>query len=296
MPEPRRKFAYHEKQAPDISNGADLTIGFEIEKNEMPDWFFTRDELLADDFVIEEDGSVSNGFELKTPVYDLYSPETDAHLLKIEKYCNVKDVRGAGGHINFGKRGVRPIDLVKKTKGFIPLIYALWKDRAHNQYCQLVSINRIGVRRQSSINIKEYCAEYRIVGPVRNFADIKFRLELFRIIGNNLGATFDQVLEWVGDPTHDLFVLLKDYDSMTEQKLDQLAKDMMYFENITQGCCPKQNISTAHQNFIDKSSYRKLVMGDKETGVKAPRKAKVEAPIPVSVRAVPRIEVEDFHT
>jgi hypothetical protein len=186
--------------------------GIEIEKNAMPDFDFDKKELYdATGAVIEEDSSVSDGFELKTPIYNLNSPRTIERLRELEKFCNVKNVRNAGGHIGFSVEGKNDEQLLDLCRGFLPLIYAMHKKRIKCDYCTAKKISDLkndGSKYQS-IRLRGNYIEFRIFGAVRTFDTILFRLDLFRIMAANLGANFGKVLLMAVNVNHPLHALLK---------------------------------------------------------------------------------------
>jgi hypothetical protein len=195
----------------DSSRSAQFGWGIEIEKNEMPDFDFDKKELYDNTgAVIEEDSSVSDGFELKTPIYNLYSPKTLERLAVLRDFCNVKNVRNAGGHIGFSMEGKNDEQLLDLCRGFLPLIYAMHKKRLHCDYCTPKKIDDLKAdgSKYQSIRLRGNYIEFRIFGAVRTFDTILFRLDLFRIMADNLGANFSKVLIMAINVNHPLNKLL----------------------------------------------------------------------------------------
>ena len=205
---PREKWLVDE----DSENGKKrFGWGIEIEKNEMPNFDFDKRELYdRTGAVIEEDGSVSDGFELKTPVYNLLSAKTDERLKELKKYCDVKKIDGAGGHIGFSLDGVNDEDLLDMCRGFLPLIYSMHKKRIHNTYCTAKTLNDMKAdgSKYQAIRLRGNYIEFRIFSAVKSYETILFRLELFRIIAANLGANFGKVLLMAVNINHPLNKLL----------------------------------------------------------------------------------------
>lgn len=195
-----------------IHNEKKFGFGMEIEKNEMPDFNFNAQSLYDETgCVMETDGSVRSGFELKTPIYNLFSPQTDERLKQIEKFANVKNVENAGGHIGFSMEGKTDIELLNLCRGFLPLIYSMYKKRLTNTYCEAKKVKDLIAHKDEkfqSVRLRGNYIEFRIIASVKTFNTVKFRLELFRIIANNLGASFGKVLTHCVDINHPLHKLL----------------------------------------------------------------------------------------
>jgi len=204
--------------------------GIEIEKSEFPSFDFNKTELYdRTGAVIERDGSVSNGFELKTPVYNLFSPKTDEKLAELENFCNIQGTQNAGGHIGFSMEGKTDIELLNLCRGFLPLIYAMYRKRVSNSYCQAKKIPSLLRDREKmqSIRLRDSYIEFRIFSAVKSFYTIQFRLQLFRIIANNLGASFSKVLNMATTSGTELNTLLtlKVYNS--EDKMSVLINNTL---------------------------------------------------------------------
>jgi hypothetical protein len=192
-------FDYHSGKEPkDFRTFADgeLSIGFEIEKNEMPGFSFDKYNLLNEGFVIERDGSVSDGFELVTPIYPLFREDVKKHLEKVKSFCDVKNIEGAGGHINFGIYGKSAEEILDSFKGLLPLIYAMYKGRLTNNYCTGKSLSKLKMDREKYQAIKLQCGyiEFRLISAVKNFDNLIFRLDLFRVFASYLNKSFPKII------------------------------------------------------------------------------------------------------
>lgn len=208
--------------------------GIEIEKNEMPDFDFEKNNLYeTTGAVIEKDGSVSDGFELKTPIYNLLSSKTDERLIALRDFCNVRNVDGAGGHIGFSMQGKNDEELLDLCRGFLPLIYAMHKKRCENTYCPAKPINKLkedGCKYQS-IRLRGNYIEFRIFSSVKNFSTITFRLSFFRIMALNLGANFGKVLLMAANVNHPLHKLLVSVYN-TEKKYSRLINNAIELDKL----------------------------------------------------------------
>lgn len=195
--EGNKVYSYHSmSRIWDAGENAKFTIGFEIEKNKKPPFTFYREDLLDRNFIIEYDGSVPEGFELVTPTYDLFDKTVESKLEYIKEFCNVSDVTNCGGHIHFGVKGFSGVDTLKRLKGWLPLIYAMYRGRATNDYSFAKKTDKLisdGDRRQS-VRLLTKHIEFRIVAAVYNYDTLIWRLGFMRILANNIDLTFEQVL------------------------------------------------------------------------------------------------------
>ena len=200
-------------------------FGMEIEKGDMPDFDFNKNDLHEETgATIEKDGSVDNGFELKTPVYNLFSKKTDERLLQLKKFADVKNVENAGGHIGFSMEGKTDEQLLDLCRGFLPLIYAMHKKRMSNSYCTAKKVEDIkndGAKMQS-IRMRGNYIEFRIFSSVKSFETVLFRLSFFRILAGNLGANFSKVLLMALNTKHSLHKLLVNDVYADTQKFSRL--------------------------------------------------------------------------
>ena len=209
---------------------ADFCIGFEIEKNARPSCFGKETARAIFDrtgWVIERDGSVDDGFEAKTPVYDLYDDDgMDKDFEMMKEWIEVENIRGAGGHINFSKKGMDPEKLLDKLAGWLPLIYALYHGRIGNQYCKAKSIEQLKGDREKyqSVMIHDCRIEFRIVSAVRNVKNLKWRIKFFQIMSKNLGKSFASVLQMAINPNTNLGKHLREDVYMTPDKMIKLLE------------------------------------------------------------------------
>lgn len=180
----------------DAGDDAKFTIGFEIEKYKKPNFNFYREDLLDKKFIIEHDGSVPNGFELVTPTYDLFDKNLEKKLSYIKDFCDVPEVDNCGGHIHFGVSGFSGVETLKRLKGWLPLIYAMYRGRATNDYSFAKKTDKLisdGDRRQS-VRLLSKHIEFRIVAAVYTYDTLIWRLGFMRILANNIDLNFEQVL------------------------------------------------------------------------------------------------------
>ena len=180
-----------------VGDGVQFGFGIEIEKSEMPDFDFNKHEIYnKTGAVMERDGSVSYGFELKTPIYNLMSPKTDERILPLKPFCDIKGVENAGGHVGFSMSGKRDEQLLDLCSGWLPLIFAMYKKRLSNHYCQgrnIDGLKKSGDKFQA-VRMRGNYLEFRLFSSVKTFETLKFRIALFRIIAKNLGKSFSYIM------------------------------------------------------------------------------------------------------
>jgi hypothetical protein len=230
-------------------------FGIEIEKNELPTFEFNR-RLLYEETgaVIERDGSVSQGFELKTPIYNLLSTKTDERIKALKSYCDIQNVQNAGGHIGFSCKGLNDIQLLDAVRGFLPLIYAMHKKRLTNTYCRAKRVSRLKAEKyekMQSIRLRDNYIEFRIFSSVKNFDTLLFRLELFRIIAQNLNAPFGKVIGMCINPEHPLHNLLANRIYKNSAKFTRLVTDAIEIDkNLGQGRIKPESIVKIQEKII----------------------------------------------
>jgi hypothetical protein len=222
---PREKYLVNE----DATGSAQkFGWGIEIEKSKFPSFDFSREEVYEETgAVLEKDSSVSSGFELKTPTYNLFSPKTEERLKQLENFCNIDGIENAGGHIGFSMEGKTDIELLNLCRGFLPLIYAMYKKRAVNHYCEAKKISKLIKDKDKfqSIRLRDNYIEFRIFSGVKSFYTIMFRLRLFRIIASNLGASFGKVLNMAATEGTELNTLLTERAYKNESDFIRLITD-----------------------------------------------------------------------
>ncbi len=203
-------------------------FGMEIEKAKLPNFDFDKEELYErTGAVIERDGSVSDGFELKTPIYNLFSDKTIERLEELKPYSNIKSVEGAGGHIGFSMDGKNDIELLDMCSGWIPLIYAMYKKRLTNTYCQAKTNKRLknDNEKNQSIRLRGNYIEFRIIASVKSHVSVLFRLNFFRILANNLNISFTSVIGMAINSKKELCKLLTGDIYEDNEKFKRLIQD-----------------------------------------------------------------------
>jgi hypothetical protein len=199
--------AWHPKIASTFTKYMDKTIGainfgFEAEKQDYD--FRDRDNAIKlafnTGFKKERDGSLGDGgFELISPVLPL---NNDAVINEV--LAPVRDILDAGttdkcgGHINVSIVGQTSKDILKKVKGSLPIFYSIYEKRLNNTYCgaQQFSTYLRSPRKYQSFFLKNNdILEFRIFPAIKNNTILKNRIDLMRIVFNELyGKTHNKVI------------------------------------------------------------------------------------------------------
>ena len=181
----------------DLRNGAKFGFGVEIEKNALPSFNFDKEEFYdLTGAVLERDGSVCRGFELKTPIYDLFGADTEQRLYAFKPYCDITNNENAGGHIGFSVRGKNDEQVLNGVRGFLPLIYAMYPSRVRNSYCRGKNVNDLKQDREKmqAVNLRGSYIEFRIFPAVWNYDTLLFRFRLMQLIAKRYGRSFFAVI------------------------------------------------------------------------------------------------------
>lgn len=214
----------------DAKEGEEISFGWgiEIEKNALPSFNFNKQDIYDETgAVLERDSSVSDGFELKTPVYNLLSSKTDERLKALKKFADISQVDGAGGHIGFSMTGKNDDQLIDLCAGWLPLIFSMYKKRLSNSYCSGKKINDLKSSgdKMQAIRMRGNYIEFRIFSSVKTYDTLIFRLRLFRIIARNLGKSFSSVIGMAINKKSDLYKLLTGDVYADSSKFERLIKD-----------------------------------------------------------------------
>ena len=167
------------------------TIGFEVEKEDAE--VLNEHELHDVDhtkWCREEDSSLGHdGFELVSPVFDLYTDGLDKSLTHpiVREHVNADWGTSCGGHINLGRRNFSGGEFFDRIKAFVPLFLTIWRHRLGNHYSPLKrkAENYKHAGKYSAIHVKPDYIEIRLPGAVRNVKQLLWRRDLMRIVCAN---------------------------------------------------------------------------------------------------------------
>ncbi|HWV72992.1 MAG TPA: hypothetical protein VN040_14825 [Pseudosphingobacterium sp.] len=161
-------------------------IGFEIEKGGSPEFcgYYDKVDLFdSTGCVIEKDGSVE--WELKTPVYPLYSADVEnIWLPQIIDAINAENHENAGGHIHLSLPSKSGRQLFDYCRPYLPLFMAMYPNRLQTDYCKgkpESSLKTDGEKYQA-IKLWENRIELRFPAKVYNIGALTFRLDFCRLM------------------------------------------------------------------------------------------------------------------
>lgn len=221
----REKFYVDDDKVGDV---VQFGIGFEIEKSEMPDFYFCKHDVYhTTGCVLERDSSVSDGFELKTATYNLMSPKTEERLRGIKQFCDIEGVKNAGGHVGFSMSGKTDRELLDLCSGWLPLIFAMYKKRLSNTYCSAKKFDDIkySLDKMQAVRMRGNYLEFRLIASVKSFDTLLFRLSLFRIMAKHLGKSFSYILTMMVTDGTELNTLLRSDIYKDDKKFSRLLND-----------------------------------------------------------------------
>lgn len=182
------------------SNGdykSKFTIGFEIEKNELARNAIKEYPLFCG---FETDGSC--GYEAVTHILPLL-PQSKWRDKVFDMFDEASEIiedahspsdRRCGGHITIAVDGLTGTQLMSRIRKNCGIVYALWRHRLKNQYCNkntnmYPSSRELRYhRREAMVNgysrysvalVKGNCLEFRIPHRVSSVKQLKLRYELF---------------------------------------------------------------------------------------------------------------------
>jgi hypothetical protein len=194
------------------------TIGFEIEKEDRVAKTLNdaNDIYSAMKWCHESDGSLDShsGFELVSPVFDMYDQDM------ISKHFNhpyIKPLINAafnhescGGHINIASTMYTPSQLADGLSAFFPLLYSMYESRITKNYSKAKQKHQYfsSADKYSSVYIKSNVVELRIFPAVRNVDNLQWRLDLVRIMVENINKSEIDVLRMMLNPRTRLHKLL----------------------------------------------------------------------------------------
>lgn len=186
--EDREIWEYHTGPCPpDYRHDASSPgIGFEIEKGGSPEFcgYCDKGDLFeSTGCVIEKDGSVE--WELKTPVYPLYSADVEnIWLPQIISAINAENHENAGGHIHLSLPSKSGRQLFDYCRPYLPLFMAMYPKRLETDYCKgkpELSLKTDGEKYQA-IKLWENRIELRFPAKVYNIGALIFRLDFCRLM------------------------------------------------------------------------------------------------------------------
>lgn len=198
-----------------IDEDASWKIGFEIEKEDLDAGAIHYRQLYDRTYWCKEaDSSLDSdsGYELISPVYDLYGKSLDLALKDKEIECliNASQSSNCGGHIHVSCKEFNTDQLFEGFSGFYPLLYALYEFRVDRTYCQAKKKHEYYRRdKYSAVFIRDYTVEFRIFSAVKNVSNLLWRRDLIRIMADNFNKSELDVLKMMVNPNSKLYKHLR---------------------------------------------------------------------------------------
>ena len=179
----------------DLGNGdydSKFTIGFEVEKTSL-----SRGAVKEYPFFCGFERDSSCGYEAVSNILPLlpsghwrnkvFSMMHDARRV-IEDQYSPSDYR-CGGHITVACSGMSGQDLLKKMRVNCGIVYALFRKRLENRYCQRnlflqntdvdLVLHEHMSRKFATVLVKGNCVEFRLISRFQSVKQMMRRYELF---------------------------------------------------------------------------------------------------------------------
>ena len=212
-----------------------VKIGFEVEKEDDDACGIHYEELYdKTGWAKENDGSLSysNGYELVSPTFDLFTDDMDKDINGSEDLrtlINADHSSNCGGHINISHIKYSPDELFEGMCGFVPLLYSMYEHRLDKTYSQAKKKQEYFYTRDkySSFYIKNNRVELRLPPAVKSVRNLLWRRDLMRIIMNNINASEIDVLKMIVNQKSKLYKHLRVIYTQSEV-LSKIEKFIMY--------------------------------------------------------------------
>jgi len=179
-----------------------FSIGFEIEKEDSDaGLIYFADLYNSTGWCKEQDGSLNNsGYELVSPAFDLYNNDLEKEIKlsnDLQTLINGGFSSRCGGHINIASSEFPNTEhLFEALSGFFPLLYAIYPNRIHEDFCRAKKKHEYYQKaKRSAIHIKDNVVEFRIFPAVRNYNNLIWRRDLMRIMCDNVNKSEGDVLK-----------------------------------------------------------------------------------------------------
>jgi hypothetical protein len=181
------------------------TMGFEVEKEDEDVLRSCHYRDLPHNWTKEKDSSLDDdsGFELISPVYNffdcLHEQDIAASAL-LRKHINAEHSKSCGGHIHIGSKLYTTEQLFEGISGFLPVLYSIYESRVDVNYCKAKKKHEYLTRdKYSAVYVRPETVEFRIFPAVKSVDNLKWRIELLRIMVRNFGRTEREILTMLCD-------------------------------------------------------------------------------------------------
>jgi hypothetical protein len=193
-----------------VDKTTEWTFGCEVEKEDYDVKHSCYANQLPHYWTKERDGSLDDksGYELISPVYDLFGTLHEEDIKSsdsLQNHINASHSRKCGGHIHLGSTKHSTSELFHGIEGFLPMLYSIYEHRTTSTYCAAKKKHEY-LRRDkfSAVYVRSNTLEFRIFPAVKSVENLKWRIELIRIMVKNFKATEREVLAMLCDSNSDL--------------------------------------------------------------------------------------------
>lgn len=238
----------------DLSGTSVFKVGFEIEKEDSEAGNVHYRQLYdRTHWCKEKDGSLDSdtGFELISPVYDLYGSKFESDIKKdgeLIQLINADKSSNCGGHIHISSTIHTTEQLFESLSGFYPLLYSLYNGRLDRTYCQAKKNHEYYRKdKYSAVYIRVDTVEFRIFSAVSSVSNLLWRRDLLRIMCDNLNKSEVDVLRMLLNQKSRLYRHLRLVYSQ-EKLIDKISLFVDYSRIYCNKVIPKPNIDRLKKN------------------------------------------------
>jgi hypothetical protein len=180
-------------------------MGFEVEKEDREVRNSCYHDDLPNHWTKERDGSLSDssGFELISPVYNFFDVLHEQDIAAsnlLTNHINAKHSKACGGHIHIGSKLYTTEQIFEGISSFLPVLYSLYETRLDVNYCKAKKKHEYLNRdKYSAVYVRDTTVEFRIFPAVKSVDNLKWRIDLLRIMVRNFGKSERDVLTMLCD-------------------------------------------------------------------------------------------------
>lgn len=217
----------------DESEGSRFKIGIEVEKEDFETKLNLncRAILRETGWVIERDSSLGDdGFEAISPIYPLNIGKVRDKIRPLNDLINARTTDRCGGHIHVSDTERTPFEILSDIRGYLPLLYSLYPNRASNAYCEAKEIDGyLDTGHRQALNITRNTLEFRIFPAVKNVNQLLFRIKIVKYLLENPQKDISKVGELLLNERSTLYKILNERISKT--RLKEKAKIFIDYAN-----------------------------------------------------------------
>lgn len=222
-----------------------FTIGFEVEKT-----YFARGVVKEYELFCGFETDSSCGYEAVTHILPLLPPskwrmKVFDMMFKAKSVIDSPCDTRCGGHINIGVYGHSGAEIMEKTRGYMGIVYALFRYRLKQNYCRynprLLNSNQLEhysstfeTRYHNKYRValdKMHILELRLPSRVENVKQLMRRYELmYELVDTSFNSpktTFKSFLKKI----HPILMRMYENDEYKVHQLKELAVDFQKYIN-----------------------------------------------------------------